>query len=169
MLDKLITSKTRLNLLIKFFINITNESYLNSLASEFGESTNSVRKELNNLYSAGYLVKKKIDNKVIYSANKNHPLFNILQSIIKKHLGIEKIVNDIVNRIGSIERLVVLGDYAVGIDSGCIDLLIIGKNINIDYLEILCPKIEKKIKRKINFMVSTKINSDKGLIIFDSK
>ena len=55
MLDSLITSKTRLRLLIKFFLNIANKGYLNGLANEFGESTNSVRKELNNLSSAGYL------------------------------------------------------------------------------------------------------------------
>ena len=54
MLDSLIKSKTRLRLLIKFFINISNKGYLNSLANEFGESTNSVRKELNNLCSAGF-------------------------------------------------------------------------------------------------------------------
>ena len=58
MLETLITSKTRLRLLIKFFINIANKGYLNSLANEFGESTNSVRKELNNLTSAGYLKRK---------------------------------------------------------------------------------------------------------------
>ena len=46
MLESLITSKTRLRLLIKFFLNIANKGYLNSLANEFGESTNSVRKEL---------------------------------------------------------------------------------------------------------------------------
>merc|ERR1712078_639513 len=55
MLEILITSKTRLRLIIKFFLNIANKGYLNSLANEFGESTNSVRKELNNLSSAGYL------------------------------------------------------------------------------------------------------------------
>ena len=49
MLDSLITSKTRLRLLIKFFLNIANKGYLNGLANEFGESTNSVRKELNEL------------------------------------------------------------------------------------------------------------------------
>ena len=61
MLESIITSKTRLNLLIKFFINIANRSYLNLLANELGESTNSVRKELNNLTSAGYL--KRQENK----------------------------------------------------------------------------------------------------------
>ena len=68
MLDKLITSKTRLRLLIKFFLNIANEGYLNGLANEFEESTNSVRKELNNLSSAGYLEKYN-ENNNIYKAN----------------------------------------------------------------------------------------------------
>ena len=69
MLDSLITSKTKLRLLIKFFLNIANKGYLNGLANEFGESTNSIRKELNNLSSAGYLEKYSENNKVVYKAN----------------------------------------------------------------------------------------------------
>ena len=57
MLNNLITSKTRLRLLIKFFVSQANKAHLNGLANEFGESTNSIRKELNNLYNAGYLLK----------------------------------------------------------------------------------------------------------------
>ena len=45
MLGELITSKTRLRLMIKFFISQANRGYLNGLASEMGESTNSIRKE----------------------------------------------------------------------------------------------------------------------------
>ena len=82
MLEYLITSKTRLRLLIKFFVNIANKGYLNELANEFGESTNSVRKELNNLSSAGYLNKENYNNKVIYKANVSHPLFKTIQKII---------------------------------------------------------------------------------------
>ena len=59
MLSTLITSKTRLRLLIKFFVSAANNGYLNGLASEFNESTNSIRKELNNLSDAGYLLKSK--------------------------------------------------------------------------------------------------------------
>ena len=88
MLESLITSKTRIRLLIKFFLNIANKGYLNSLASEFGESTNSIRKELNNLFSAGYLEKHIENNKVIYSANTSHPLFKIIHKIVKKQLCI---------------------------------------------------------------------------------
>ena len=65
MLSTLITSKTRLRMLIKFFISAANRGYLNGLANEFNESTNSIRKELNNLSEAGYLLKSKQNNRII--------------------------------------------------------------------------------------------------------
>ena len=43
MLDTLITSKTRIKLLLKFFLNSNSRSYLRNLETEFGESTNSIR------------------------------------------------------------------------------------------------------------------------------
>ena len=77
MLGELITSKTRLRLLIKFFISQANRGYLNGLASEMGESTNAIRKELNHLQGAGYLEKVRVDNKVEYKANIKHPLLKL--------------------------------------------------------------------------------------------
>lgn len=166
MLESLITSKTRLRLLIKFFVNIANNGYLNSLANEFGESTNSVRKELNNLSSAGYLEKHCENNKIIYKANSSHPLFKIIQKIVHKHLGIEEILETIYNKIGDVQKIMILGDYARGIDSGLIEILIIGKNINKEYLDEISPKIQKKIKRKVSFFVSNKEINQKTLTIF---
>lgn len=168
MLESIITSKTRLNLLVKFFVNIANKGYLNSLANEFGESTNSVRKELNNLTSSGYLIKKENNNKVIYSANIDHPLFEIMQSVVRKHLGIEDILSRILNNIGEINKIILLGDYAKGIDSGVIDILIVGSNINRVYLDNIQPKIEKEIKRKVNFMITSTGISQNGLVLFES-
>ena len=167
MLDSLITSKTRLRLLIKFFLNIANKGYLNSLANEFGESTNSVRKELNNLSSAGYLVKHSENNKVIYKANASHPLFKIIHKIVKKHLGIEEILETVLKRIGDVKKIMILGDYAEGIDSGHIEILIIGDNVNKKYLVEIIPKIEKKINRKVSFFVSNNNLKQKTLTIFE--
>ena len=168
MLESLITSKTRLRLLIKFFINIANKGYLNSLASEFGESTNSVRKELNNLSSAGYLEKKNERNKVIYKANVSHPLFQVIQKIVHKHLGIEEILERIYNRTGDVKKVMILGDYAKGIDSGVIEILVVGKNINKDYLDEISPKIQEKIKRKVNFFVSNESIKQDSLTVFEA-
>ena len=168
MLESLITSKTRLRLLIKFFLNITNKGYLNSLANEFGESTNSIRKELNNLSSAGYLEKHSKNNKVIYTANASHPLFKIIQKIVHKHLGFEEILETVYNRIGDVKKIMILGDYAKGIDSGIIEILIVGDNINKEYLDEIAPKIELKIKRKVSFFVSNKSLKQQSLIIFEA-
>ena len=168
MLDSLITSKTRLRLLIKFFLNITNKGYLNGLANEFGESTNSVRKELNNLSSAGYLEKFNENNKVVYKANSSHPLFKVIQRIVKKHLGIEEILETVLKRIGDVKKIMILGDYAEGIDSGHIEILIVGDNISEDYLKEITPKIEKKINRKVSFFVSNSTLKQKTLTIFES-
>tara|TARA_B110000003_G_scaffold269954_1_gene301678 strand:+ start:376 stop:882 length:507 start_codon:yes stop_codon:yes gene_type:complete len=168
MLESLITSKTRLRLLIKFFLNITTKGYLNSLANEFGESTNSVRKELNNLSSAGYLEKHSQNNKVIYKANASHPLFKIIQKIVHKHLGIEEILETIYNKIGDVKKIMILGDYAKGIDSGLIEVLIVGENINKEYLDEISPKIQKKIKRKVSFFVSNRSIKQETLTIFEA-
>ena len=168
MLESIITSKTRLRLLIKFFINFTNEGYLNSLASEFGESTNSVRKELNNLTSAGYLQKNIDNNKVIYRANTSHPMFKIMQKIVRKHLGIEEILERIYSKVGDVKKIMILGDYAQGLDTGVIEILIVGKNIDKDFLDQISPKIEKKIKRKVSFFVSDRPLKQKTLTIFEA-
>ncbi len=168
MLESLIKSKTRLRLIVKFFVNITNKGYLNSLANEFGESTNSVRKELNNLSSAGYLIRENLNNKIIYKANVSHPLFMVLQKIVHKHLGIEEILETVFINIGNVEKIVLLGDYAKGIDSGVIEVLIIGENINRKYLDEISPKIQKKINRKVNFFISKEMINQPSLIIFES-
>ena len=157
MLNTLITSKTRLRMLIKFFINTTNKGYLNGLATEFNESTNSIRKELNNLSSAGYLLKSKSNNRVIYNANKKHPLFKVLQKVIKQHLGIDEIVTTILEKLGNVKSVAIVGDYAKGIDSGTIHVILLGDKIDVGYLKDLIEKIEKKITRKVSFEIVTKL------------
>ena len=160
MLGSLITSKTRLRMLIKFFISAANNGYLNGLASEFNESTNSIRKELNNLSGAGYLVKVKKNNKIIYNANTSHPMFEVLQKIVRQHLGLEDIVETVIGRIGDIDLIALTGEYAKGIDSGNIEIIINGSKVNYDYLETIKPKIKKKIGRKVSFYLNQKLNSN---------
>jgi hypothetical protein len=147
-------------MLVKFFINTTNKGYLNGLATEFNESTNSIRKELNNLSAAGYLLKTKLNNRVIYKANKKHPLFSILQKIVRQHLGIDEIITTILEKLGDVKSVAITGDYAQGIDSGTIHVVLLGDKIDISYLRDLIKKIEKKITRKVSFEIVSEIPSD---------
>ena len=165
MLGSLITSKTRLRMLIKFFISAANNGYLNGLANEFNESTNSIRKELNNLSSAGYLLKSKENNRIIYNANTSHPMFAVLQKIVRQHLGLEDIVETVIERIGDVDLIALTGEYAKGIDSGNIEVIINGTKVNNDYLENIKPKINKKIRREVSFLLNQKLDSN-SIILF---
>lgn len=165
MLGKLITSKTRLRLMLKFFISQANRGYLNGLANEMGESTNAIRKELNHLYGAGYLEKVKINNKVEYKANTGHPLFEVLQKVVLKHLGIEDILDTVLERMGDVQQIILVGDYAKGHDSGKIEVFLIGQGLNMEYISQLEEKIEKLIKRKVSFYLASKFLSNQEHII----
>ena len=170
MLNKLITSKTRLRLLIKFFINQANSGYLNGLATEFKESTNSIRKELNHLSEAGYLEKFKDQNKVAYKANTNHPLFEILQKVVYKHLGLEEIIERVLERMGLVQKILLVGDYAEGRDSGTIDVVLIGDKLNTEYIEALEEKVEDLINRKVNFYLASKQNpNQKSITLYENQ
>jgi hypothetical protein len=167
MLDSIITSKTRLRLLIKFFINVGTHGHLRGLAEELGESTNSIRKELNNLAGAGYLNRLGEGNKIDYSANPSHPLFKTLQSIVRTHIGLDTILNSVLERMGQVDQLVVAGDYAIGIDSGTIEMIIVGNAINQPYLEQLSPKIQSLIDRKVSFHLQEEPWLGKGIVLYD--
>ncbi len=155
MLDSLITSKTRLKLLMKFFLNPGTSAYLRGLAEEFGESTNSVRVELNRLSKAGFLeaAEAEGDGRTrLYRANERHPLFPELQQIVRKVTGIDQVVEQIVSRLGNVELAFITGDYARGVDSGLIDLVLVGE-IDRTYLDSLVGKLEEIIRRKIRTLV----------------
>ena len=88
MLETLITFKTRLKLLINFFVSASNQGYLRELIEEFQESTNTIRKVLNQLSEASSLKKRTDRNRILYRANTLHSLFNLLQQLINTFLGI---------------------------------------------------------------------------------
>ena len=165
MLESLITSKTRLRLLVKFFINAANHGHLRGLAEEFSESTNAIRKELNNLSEAGYLEKEAIRNTISYRANTNHPLFSLLQSVVRRTIGLDTIVATILERMGEVKKVYLIGDYAEGRDTGTIEVVLVGQSLNEDYVEQLAYKIEEEIKRKVKFILTDDFDK-KGLLLF---
>jgi hypothetical protein len=143
-------------MLLKFFLNSHSRAHLRGLADEFGESTNAIRHELNNLSKAGYLVSSEKGNTIEYSANIAHPLYPELKNLIHKHLGIDKIldniVHKIVSRLGKLDMAFITGDYARGKDSGIIDLILVGE-INAQTLSGYVQKAEKLMHRKIRALV----------------
>jgi hypothetical protein len=153
MLESLITSKTRIKLLLKFFLNINNQGYLRSLESEFNESTNGIRQELNRFEHAGLLLTESEGNKKLYRANTGHPLFKDLNSIILKFVGVEELLERVIDRLGNVKQVYLEGRIAQGLESDIIDLMIVGDDIDRNYLSSLVEKTEPLLKRKIRYLV----------------
>lgn len=156
MIESLITSKTKIKLLLRFFLNTDNQGYLRQLAKEFGESTNSIRVELNKLENAKILESEKVGRNKIFRANNKHPLFGDIRQIVLKSTGIDKVLSNIINKLGDVYLAFIRGDYAIGKDSGLIDLVIVGDEINQKELNRVHQKTEKLINRKINILKLTK-------------
>ena len=148
----LISSKTRIKLLVRFFFNPQTQSYLRELAKEFNVSTNSVREELNQLTKTKLLKSQKNGRQVHYMANTEHPLFPELKSMVGKVMGIDHVIDDIISRLGDLEIAYLIDDYAEGKDTGIIDLLLVG-DIDQYHLNDLSRKTERYIKRKIRSLV----------------
>jgi predicted transcriptional regulator len=148
----IISSKTRIKLLIRLFFNPKIRSYLRELAKEFNISTNSVREELNQLKETNLLKSEKNGRQIYYMANEEHPLFPELRSMVSKVMGIDRVIDGIVNRLGDLEIAYLIDDYAEGKDTGIIDLLLVG-DIEPYHLNDLSRKTERYIKRKIRSLV----------------
>jgi len=153
MLDTLITSKTRIKLLLKFFLNSSSSSYLRGLESEFGESTNAIRLELNKFEEAGLLTTEVVGNKKMFKANTRHPLYMDIHNIIMKYIGLDQVVEKVANKLGDVKLVFLTGDFARGSNSSIVDLIFIGDDIDKTYLIRLIDKAEGLIKRKIRYLV----------------
>lgn len=166
MLENIITSKTRLRLLVKFFINVANEGYLRGLASEMRESTNAIRKELNNLTDAGYLIRTEANQKITYKANQNNPFFILLQKIVRKYIGLDTIVEMVLEKMGTVSRVFLIGDYVNGIDSGKIEVVLEGNDLNEQYISHLSDRLQQEIQREVVFYLTNQ-HDESGLLVFE--
>ena len=150
--DGLITSKMRIRILMRLFLNPDQQSYIRELADEMDASPSQVSEELKNLSATGLLHTKKNGRLINYKANQNHPLYPELHSMVKKSLGMDQILESIVERLGNLKMAYLIDDYAQGKDTGLIDLLLVG-DIDRENLDDLVNKTEKYINRKIRTLV----------------
>ena len=152
MLESLITSKTRIKLLIKFFINSETKSYLRGLESEFGESTNAIRLELNRFEKAGLLESSSEGNRKYYKANTRHAFFNDIHHLLLKYVGIDTIIDTVLSKIGHLERAYITGDFAQGMQSKVIDILLVGTQLDHNYINKLIQKAEEVVSFKVRYI-----------------
>lgn len=151
MLEALISSKTRIKLLLRLFLNPESKSYLRGLADEFEESTNSVRLELSRFEEAGMVESELVGNKKYYKANTRFSLFNEVRSILLKQTGLSSVLEEVVEKLGDLKSVYLTGDLARGKQSDIISLIFVGNPDKV-YLTHLIDKVESLINKKIQYL-----------------
>ncbi|MDH3280560.1 MAG: winged helix-turn-helix domain-containing protein [Gammaproteobacteria bacterium] len=150
--EGLITSKTKIRILMRLFLNPGKKSYIREMAGEFNLSPSIVKEELHQLERAGLLASERAGRQILYQANTGHVLFPELNSMVRKAMGMDRIVDSILARIGDLELALLLDDYAEGKDSGLIDLVLVGE-IDRRNADDLVRKTEKYIDRRIRVLI----------------
>jgi hypothetical protein len=155
MLDIIVSSKTRVKLLIKFFLIKGSKGYLRGLEKEFNETSNAVRVELNRLTKAGLLMSVYEGKRKIYQANPDHPLYNDITHLVHTTVGIDQITEKVACKIGKLEEAYVTGSFARGVDCDTIELVLMGNELDTGYIDKLVKVAEMIICRKIIYLPLT--------------
>lgn len=160
LLGPLITSKTRLKLLLRFFVNQDLSGYLQGLSKELDENSNSIRVELNRLEEAGILHSEHEGRRKLYRVNKTHPLTSDLTSMIRKVTGIEDLVDRVVNRIGDdLKQVWISGRLAMGLESNELEVLLVGEGFDSLYIAELMGKVEEKLEKKVSYSTTPALST----------
>lgn len=126
-----------------------------------------MRVELNRLTEAGLLVTEDEGKTKVYRANSAHPFFSEITGMVSKFLGLDELMEKIVTRMGNVEKAIIVGDYAKGVDSGTIDLVLVGKDLDMEYLDFIVNKTFEKISRKVRVQVLETLPSDTaGILVY---
>ena len=100
------------------------------------------------------LISSRNGNKKIFTVNKLHPLFKDVNQIVRKYLGIDVIIDNILKSLGEPTKIYLTGDLAEGRNSEIVDIILVG-TINKKYLTEVVEKTEKLIERKIRYLAYT--------------
>ena len=148
-------------MLLKLFSHPEAQGHLRGFAQEFDESTNSVRIELGKLYDAGLIVAHQDGQKVLYRPNIQNPFYRELCGLVSKHMGFDQLIERVLDQMGELIAAYVVGDYAKGLDTGTIEVAIVG-DVDNEYLERLIKRTEEELDRIVKIRVFEDDASFKG-------
>lgn len=158
MLKKLFGSEIRVKLLNKFLMNPDKEFYLRELSSSLSISPRSVSVELNNLLNIDLIKKRISGNHHYYSANTQHLIFEELQSIFTKTVGVKNVIAKNLESFKSdILFSFIYGSISKGnaTSKSDIDLFIIG-NVSSRKISSALLNAGSELNREINFSIFKK-------------
>lgn len=150
MLEKLLTSQSRSEIMRLLFDGQEHEFYLRELEKLMGTAISSVQKEVKHLSDLDLIKSRRDGNRLYYKANTNHPIYSELVSIVEKTVGISALLKEVLER-PQIECAFIFGSVAKNKEKAAsdIDLVVIG-DIGMRTLSKMLAPIQEKVGREIN-------------------
>jgi len=154
---KALFPKVRAELLHLLFLDSETSLHLRELARLSGLAVGTVQREVSNMREAELIQEKRDGNRLYFSANKQHPIFSELRSIILKTSGLSQPLSDAISTVRGVDLAFVYGSIAKGdFDAGSdIDLYIIG-SVGLRKLASKLREVSESLAREINPTVTTK-------------
>ncbi len=126
--------------------------FVRQIARLIKGSPGTVQRELSTLAGAGLILREDHEKQVFYHANRLHPVFEDLHSLLAKTAGVFHLLGQALAPLAEdIEFAFVYGSFARGEEtsSSDIDLMVVGEVTLDQLLERLHP-VEQELKRPIN-------------------
>lgn len=154
MLDKLFSSKARVEILKLLLFNPEDSFYQRQISVLTNQSIRGVQREVENLQRLGIIEKSARSNRIYYKANRNCAIFEELKRILFKSVGIADVLKDNFKKLKEIRIAFIYGSYAKGEENllSDIDLFVIG-DITSKRLSTLLSKPKGELMREINYVV----------------
>jgi len=153
MLDKLFSSKARVEILKLFLFNPENSFYQRQISRLAHQSIRGVQRELEKLQKIGLIEKSIQGNRVYYKVDKKCPIFEELKNILFKSFGIAEVLKQYLKG-KTIKIAFIYGSFARGQEgfSSDIDLMVVS-DISSQELSAALSKPKKELMREINYVV----------------
>jgi predicted nucleotidyltransferase len=146
-------SKVQQRVLALLFGQPERSFYTSEVVRSVHSGTGAVERELSRLRSSGLVSVERIGNQKHYRANRDSPIFEELQSLVLKTVGLaEPIRKSLQPYADAIKAAFVYGSVAKGTDTARsdIDLMVIGDELNYSDLYTAAQDAEQKLRRKVN-------------------
>jgi predicted nucleotidyltransferase len=146
-------SKVQQRVLALIFGHPERSFYTSEIVRRLASGTGAVERELSRLQRCGLVSVERVGNQKHYRANDRSPIFEELQSLVRKTVGLaEPIRKALAPYAAKIKTAFVYGSVAKGTDTAQsdIDLLVIGDDIGYSELYTALRDAETQVRRKIN-------------------
>jgi len=146
-------SNVQQRLLALIFGHPDRSFYTGQIVKTLRSGTGAVARELARLEQSGLVLAEKIGNQKHYRANRKAPIFQELQSIIRKTVGLHDPLREALLPFSDrIKAAFVYGSVAKGKDTAHsdIDLMVIGDDLTYSDIFAALQEVEKTLDRPIN-------------------